>query len=121
MELHVNLIFLNLQNLEHEEISLHKASEELVNITSIYAPEFTEDDVILTMLILETIVEDNGQLNKASQTKNSMFACMTGVREGFVHSCQASKPQKNHAIRAVLFIIIWLFKILYSDWLTSGP
>jgi hypothetical protein len=23
--------------------------------------------------------------------------------------------------RAVLFIIIWLFKIRYSDWLTSGP
>ena len=27
----------------------------------------------------------------------------------------------SHIINSVLNIIIWLFKIIYSDWLTSGP
>ena len=42
----------------------HNASEELVDITSQYATEFTEDDVVLSTLILENIVQDTQQLSK---------------------------------------------------------
>ena len=42
----------------------HNASEELVDITSQYASEFTEDDVVLSTLILENIVQDTQQLSK---------------------------------------------------------
>ena len=46
------------------ERSSHNASEELVDITSQYTSEFTEDDVVLSTLILENIVQDTQQLSK---------------------------------------------------------
>ena len=44
--------------------SSHNASEELVDITSQNASEFTKDDVVLSTLILENIVQDTQQLSK---------------------------------------------------------
>ena len=46
------------------ERSSHNASEELVDITSKYASEFTADDLVLSTLILENIVQDTQQLSK---------------------------------------------------------
>ena len=44
--------------------SSHNASEELVDITSQNVSEFTKDDVVLSTLILENIVQDTQQLSK---------------------------------------------------------
>lgn len=68
------LIFLNLRLEIRDKISRYNASEELVSITSINAREFTANDVILSTVILEDIVNDTQQLNKVRKVKRKDFA-----------------------------------------------
>ena len=56
------------------ERSSHNASEELVDITSKYASEFTEDDLVLSTLILENIVQDAQQLSKVRKANLNYVA-----------------------------------------------
>ena len=56
------------------ERSSHNASEELVDITSKYASEFTEDDLVLSTLILENIVQDAQQLSKVREANLNYVA-----------------------------------------------
>ena len=60
--------------LSKNELSPHNASEELVDITSKYASEFTEDDLVLSTSILENIVQDTQQLSKVRKANLNYVA-----------------------------------------------